>query len=290
MSSWRRVPSQKRSPATLVVSSTENSGFFSECSFRLEKILEYYSGITRPPTTIDSSQQLGLYKPTDYPPEKSIIERFFLEKVNGKISFFHPIPFKQSDQFTDYRKLALKDILPFIRRYYTPSSAIDQIVEDLQKKYKIKSENTCVLFHRGNDKVTETTLPPYEDYLARARDILAKAPKTRFLIQSDETEFYEAMTAGLPDNSFHFTDEVRHIRRSDTSVDLVNKSENYQYALQFLAIMIIMSRCGEIVFGSGNCSLWLVFFRGSTEGIQQYLDGNWLSGPLAAINGRRVPA
>ena len=281
MSSWRRVPSQKRSPATLVIEPTKNSGFFSNCSSRLEQILTYYNGITRPPTTIDSSQQFDLYKPAGCPPEKSIIEQFFLEKVNGKISFFHPILFKQSDQFTDYRKLPLADILPFIRRYYTPSASIDQLVEDLEKKHKIKSDNTCVLFYRGNNKATETQLPPYEDYLARARAILAKSPKTRFLIQSDETEFYEAMQAGLPDNSFYFMDETRYIRRSSTSVDMINQEENYEYILQFLAIMIIMSRCKDIVCGSGNCSLWLVFFRGSTEGVQQYLNGSWFSGPLA---------
>ena len=287
MSSWRRIPSQKRSPATLVVTSTENAGFFSECSLRLEKVLEYYSGITRPPTTIDSSQQFGLYKPTDCPPEKSIIEKFFLEKVNGKISFFHPIPFKQSDQFTDYRKLVLKDIQPFIRRYFTPSATIDDIVSDLQKRYKIRYDNTCVLFYRGNNKSTETMLPEYDDYIDKAKEILARAPKTQFLIQSDETEFLQAMEAALP-NTIYFTDEIRHIRRSNTSVDFVSQEENYYYAQQFLAIMILMSRCQDIVCGSGYCSMWLVFFRGLAErekgvmeGIQQYLNGVWLSGPLA---------
>jgi hypothetical protein len=285
MSSWRRIPSQKRAPATLRIDPIENAGFFSNCSSRLEQILTYYNGITRPPTTIDSYQQFALYKPADCPPEQSIIEQFFLEKVNGKISFFHPIMFKQTDQFTDYRKLPLKDILPFIRRYFTPSSIIDDLVTDLLKKYTIKPDNTCVLFYRGNDKETETILAPYDDYLIRARAILAKNPKVRFLIQSDETEFIETMQANLP-NTFFFADEIRHIRKSNTSVDLIKQEENYQYALQFQAIMIIMSRCRDIVFGSGNCSIWLLFFRGLTdrdsplEGIQQFLDGNWLSGPL----------
>ena len=287
MSSWRRVPSQKRSPANLVIEPTENSGFFSNCTSRLEQIITYYNGITRPPTTIDSSQQFELYKPSDCPPEKSIIEQFFLEKVNGKISYFHPIMFQQKEQFTDYRKLPFKDIMPFVRRYFTPSQISDDIVIDLQKKYTIRPENTCVLFYRGNDKATETKLPPYEDYIARAQTILAKNPKTQFLIQSDETEFIEAMQKGLK-NTFYFMDEIRHIRRSNTSVDLVNQEENYQYALQFLAIMNIMSRCQDVVCNSGNCSMWLVFFRGGVEGVQQYLDGNWLSGPLQPVISRRT--
>jgi len=273
MSSWRRVPSQKRAPATLTI--THNSGFFSNCSVRLQEIIKYYNGITRPPTTIDSSQQFAWYKPADCPPEKSIIEKFFLEKVNGKISYTYPIMFQQTDQFTDYRKLPLKDILPFVRRFFTPSDAIFTLVDDLQKKYTIKPDNTCVLFYRGNDKATETILPPYDDFIIRAKAIQAKNPKVQFLLQSDETDFLEAMQGALT-NTFYFMDETRHIRRSNTSVDLVNQEENYQYALQFLAIMIIMSRCREIVFGSGNCSMWLVFFRGGTADIHQYLGGKWL--------------
>ena len=273
MSSWRRVPSQKRAPATLVV--THNSGFFSCCTVRLQKVIEYFSALTRPPTQIDSSQQFLWYKPADYAPEKSIIEQFFLEKVNGRISYTHPIMFQQSDQFSDYRKLPFADILPFVRRYFTVSAAIEQLVASLEKKYAIDYKNTCVLFYRGNDKATETRLAPYDDYLARAREILAKNPKTRFLIQSDETEFIDVMRT-LP-GSFYFMDETRSISRCNTSVDLINKSENYEYALHFLAITIIMSRCSTVVFGSGNCSLWIVLFREGTAGIQQYLEGKWLT-------------
>ena len=273
MSSWRRVPSQKRAPATLVISS--EGGFFSCCSVRLEKIIEYFSALTRPPTQIDSSQQFALYRPTVVQTEadsssEKFIEEFFVPKVNGRINFHHKIAFQQSDQFTDYRTLALVDILPFVRRYFTISAAIEQLVASLEKKYAINYKNTCVLFYKANSQCA-----PYEEYLARARGVLAQNPMTRFLIQSDETEFIDAMTS-LP-NSFYFMDETRSIPRCSTSVDLVNPPENYQYALQFLAIMIIMSRCSSIIMGSGNCSLWVVLFRGGASGVQQYLGGKWLA-------------
>jgi hypothetical protein len=269
MSSWRRVPSQKRSPATLIIESVENSGFFSCCSVRLQKIIEYYNGLTRPPTQIDSSQQFLWYKPADYPPEKSIVEDFFLEKVNGRISYTHPIKFQQSDQFTDYRNLPLADILPFVRRYFTISATIEQFILGLEQKYLIDYKNTCVLFYKGGSQI------PYEEYLAQAKGVLAQNPKTLFLIQSDETEFIEAMSA-LP-QAFYFIDEIRSIPRCSTHIDTVNPPENYEYALHFLAIMIIMSRCRDVVFGSSNCSLWLVLFRGGTAGIQQHLGGKWLA-------------
>jgi hypothetical protein len=254
MSSWRRVPSQKRAPATLVISS--EGGFFSCCSVRLEKIIEYFSALTRPPTQIDSSQQFALYRPSDFPPEK-FIEQFFVPKVNGRINFHHTITFQLSDQFSDYRTLPFADIVPFIRRYFTISAAIEQLVASLEKKYSIDYKNTCVLFYKANSQCA-----PYEEYLARARGVLAQNPMTRFLIQSDETEFIDAMSS-LP-SSFYFMDETRSI-----------PTENYEYALQFLAIMIVMSRCSSVVLGSCNCSLWIVLFRGDANGIQQYLGGKW---------------
>lgn len=269
MSSWRRVPSQKRAPATLVINS--EGGFFSCCTVRLQKVIEYFSALTRPPTQIDSSQQFLWYKPADYPPEKSIIEQFFLEKVNGRISYTHPIVFQQSNQFSDYRKLPFADILPFVRRYFTVSAAIEQLVASLEKKYSIDYKNTCALFYKANSQCA-----PYEEYLAQAKGILAQNPKTRFLIQSDETEFIEAMTAGLP-TAFYFMDETRNIPRCTTHIDTVDPPENYEYALHFLAITVIMSHCSTIVFGSGNCSLWIVLFRGGATRVQQYLGGKWLA-------------
>lgn len=266
MSSWRRVPSQKRAPAILVISS--EGGFFSCCSVRLEKVIEYFSALTRPPTQIDSSQQFLWYKSASYPPEKSFLEEFFLEKVNGRISFTHPIKFKQSDNLSDYRNLPLADILPFLRRYFTVSAAIEQLVATLEKKYAIDYKNTCVLFYKSGSQI------PYDEYLAQAKGVLARNPQTHFLIQSDEMEFIEAMSV-LP-QGFYFIDEIRSIPRCSIHIDTVNPAENYEYALHFLAIMIIMSRCREIVFGSGNCSMWLVLFRGSTAGIHQYLGGKWL--------------
>lgn len=65
-------------------------------------------------------------------------------------------------------------------------------------------ENICVLFYRGNDKITEIKLPSYSDYIGYAKRVQNENPKVLYLIQSDETEFIETMTKEFP-NSFYFT-------------------------------------------------------------------------------------
>ena len=68
-------------------------------------------------------------------------------------------------------------------------------------------------------------------------------------------------------SAFFFKDEIRHVKKSDQhQVDLLdlgggNSIEPHLFQNTILAITIIMSKCEHIVFGSGNCSLWIVLYR-----------------------------
>ena len=42
----------------------------------------------------------------------------------------------------------------------------------MEKKYNINYNNICVLFYRGNDKITETLLCNYNEYLIYANLLL----------------------------------------------------------------------------------------------------------------------
>ena len=108
----------------------------------------------------------------------------------------------------------------------------------------------------------------------KANEILLENSNTRFLIQSDETEFIEKMTTLFP-NSFYFKDEARHMSKRNSTVDKVFKNFNYRYAKFYLAITIIMSKCKAVVCGSsGNCSIWIAFYRGNADNLFQYFEGS----------------
>jgi hypothetical protein len=69
--------------------------------------------------------------------------------------------------------------------------------------------------------------------------------------------------------------EIRTINKSNTTVDIVFKHLNNQYSKYYLAITIIMSKCKYIICGSGNCSIWIIFYRENANNVYQNLNNNW---------------
>ena len=109
--------------------------------------------------------------------------------------------------------------------------------------------------------------------------IVNKNPNIKFLVQSDETEFIELMTKTYPNNSFYFKDEIRHINKCNSSVDIVMRDKNDVFSKYYLAITIIMSKCEYIICGSGNCSIWIMLYRGNSKNVYQNLNKRWLLTP-----------
>jgi hypothetical protein len=173
-------------------------------------------------------------------------------------------------------KLDYAGVKPFLQKYFTPSEEVKDLIEYFEAKYELDYPNICVLFYRGNDKATETALPTYNDYIKRARTILQERPQTRFLVQSDETGFIETMVTELGEKVVWFKDEIRHIPKAMTTVDIVC-DDAFKFSKLYLAITIVMSKCPYIICGSGNCSIWIALFRGSAKGMQQFLKGSWIS-------------
>ena len=156
------------------------------------------------------------------------------------------------------------------------SDEIKQIERNIETKYGLTDyDDICLLFYRGNDKITETTLPSYKDFIDRARYIHKVNPFVKFIVQSDETEFLELCKRELKDVII-FYDEIRHINKTNSTVDVVFKDQNFIFSKYYLAIKHIMSKCKFIIFGSGNCSIWILFYRGHARNVMQYLRNQWV--------------
>jgi hypothetical protein len=219
-------------------------------------------------------QSFSWYKTSD---ENDITENYFKKFKEGYyLSNDENIDFNIFYQFSDYRRFNYKYITPIINLFFSPSLQITNIIDNITAKYSVDYENTCVLFYRGNDKITETPLCDYREYIHFTQYILSKNPNIKFLIQSDETEFIEYFTYLYPNNSFYFKDEIRHMKKQNSTVDKVFKDDNSLYSKYYLAITIIMSKCNYIVCGSGNCSAWIMLYRGNAVNICQNLQGKWI--------------
>jgi hypothetical protein len=254
---------------------THNAGFFSCCSVKLNVIVDYINSNKKLPDVVDSSTQFKLYK-TDT--DKDVTYDYFENPNNlNDLEFneYSKIDYKHSHQFNNYLNLDFKNLCPIVKKYFSPSNHIVDIIKHIEDKYNLDYNNICVLFYRGNDKIKETKICEYDDYMEYANVIINKNPNIQFLIQSDETEFIELMTKTFPNNSFYFKDEIRHMNKCNSSVDIVMKEKNVMFSKFYLAITIIMSKCEYIICGSGNCSIWIILYRGNSKNIYQNLNKKW---------------
>jgi hypothetical protein len=265
--------------ATLYI--THNAGFFSCCSVKLDNITKFLNLHRTLPKVVDSSTQFEWYK---QPGEGDVTYKYFqppeeVETALPRLSVTTPsIPYHHGFQFVAYDRLNYELIVPLVRKYFTPSLEIRKMIQHMEQKYQLDYSNLCVLFYRGNDKVTETPLCSYEEYLTYASLVLQKHPEMRFLIQSDETEFLEFMQNRFP-NSVIFHEEIRHMPKQVSTVDLQMKDNIELFSKYYLAITVIMSKCKYIVCGSGNCSIWIMLYREHCKGLFQNLLGQWLVTP-----------
>jgi hypothetical protein len=251
-----------------------NAGFFSCCSVKLKEIVEYFNIHKKLPDTVDSSSQFSWYKKIG---DDDITFHYFqhYNKFNN-FDYKNNVNYHNHHQFIDYSILDYNSICPFVEKYFSPSDDIITMIQNIEKKYNIDYKNTCVLFYRGNDKNRETKICSHDEYIEKAKKILSDNPNIKFLIQSDETEFIEKILSVFPSNSFYFKDETRHIKKCDSTVDIVMKDTNYLFSKYYLAITILMSKCNYIVCGSGNCSIWIMLYRGNSKNLYQNLENRWI--------------
>ena len=255
---------------------THNAGFFSCCSVRLHHIVRFINDFKKLPYCVDSSKQFEWYKNKN---DADITFDFFenYDNITNEIAIDeNNIDYHQNYQFRNYQNLNYEKIIPLIRKYFTPSEKIRNIIDYMEQKYKLDYENICVLFYRGNDKITETELCGYDEYVTYANNILEKNQNVKFLIQSDETEFINFFSELFPHNSFYFKNQIRHMKRTINTVDKLLPETNHTFSKIYLAITIIMSRCKYIVCGSGNCSIWIMMYRGNADNVYQNLKRNWI--------------
>ena len=257
---------------------THNYGFFSCCSMRLHKIIDYFNKNKACPDSVDSSQQFGWYKPQGE--TRDLTHDYFNKDLEDNliVPFDKYIDYIQQYQYIDYKKINYNSIIPILKKYFSPSLEIQQIITTMENKYKLPEQynNICVLFHRGNDKATETMICPYEHTFYNARLIKKKNPGIIFLIQSDETEFIQKSLEQFP-GSIVFNDEIRHMNKNQNrTVDFDLRDNIFDFSKKYLAITIIMSKCKYIICGAGNCSIWIMLYRGNANNIIQFLNGKML--------------
>lgn len=173
-----------------------------------------------------------------------------------------------------YAKLPLDKLVFFVSKYFTVSDEVSQIKNFLLDKYELDVSRTIAVCYRGNDKCNETKIPIYEDVDRVVRELISLHPSHRVLIQSDELEFCTYMQSRFNGIVIEETFKIR--KNPKLTVQYVIPLEKrVQYAQIFLAVMQILSSCRQVVVNAGNVGLWVALFRGHSNGMHEYFNGQW---------------
>ena len=242
-----------------IIKITNGSGIFSCCTVRLEKILEYFNHLHKTPFLVDSSEQFSDYKNED----EDVSSELFAVNNEIHISWsgrpLHITNSLDEQQFSSYANLNFNDINPFIKKYFSPTALIKNAMNNLAHCSHFDPENTCVIRFRGTDKELETIQPSYEEMLRKALALKASHPNLRFAVQTDESKFRQYIFDALGDACFL----VEHAEQNN-----YRSSQNY---INFYASILLLSKSKFIITTSGNGELWMMLFRGHTNGVSQYL-------------------
>jgi hypothetical protein len=246
-------------------------GFFACCAYMLDKIIEYFNNNKKLPESVDSSQQFALYKPSWV--SDDITYHFFRKRDDLNIKYIENINYSRDFQFKKYSDINYSILHPFIEKYFSPTQEIIDIENNLIKKYKINVIEYCAVYYRGTDKKEETTIGSFYTYIDKMNELLNKDPNIKFIIQSDSKNFIDTIKLKF-NNSISFDENVSS--NSDKGIHNENTpNENYIIMKNFLAIICIMSKCKYIICSSGNCSIWMIHFRGNSNNIIQFLNNEW---------------
>lgn len=256
---------------TELVLLNHDGGFFSSCSVRLTKIIDFFNTHKCVPNTLNVSDQFKNYK-TEL--NENIDKLCFKPTDTTSIDYKRDINHHWDYQFIPYTNLDYEGLAPFIRKYFTPSDNILNIAAAYKKQYDINFDKTVSVFYRGNDKHTETGIASYQDFIQQSDTIYKKDKDVTFFVQTDEIEFRNKFCSNF-NNSF-FIEEIPAIKTTPNAPvhRVINNSSRTKLALDILAVTYIISKTKYIITHSGNCGIWAMLFRGNNKNVCQYLQHN----------------
>jgi hypothetical protein len=228
------------------------------------------------PDEVDRTNQYRLYQRY---PGQNLIPSFFgqVERVAvGKAPKMRMNYDCMSIQFAPYRDLPFNDWSIILHDWFTPSDSVGNTAYNMMMTYNIDYSNTCAVLYRGNDKAREMQVPSYESFIEKAREVKAKNPGIKFLVQPDEKEFLDAFLNVFPYDTFYFS-ETPSISKQDSAVFFelpLEQRENQ--AVNFFAAILNISRCKHVITHSGNCGLWTALYRGNADNMHQIFNGQWI--------------
>jgi hypothetical protein len=171
-----------------------------------------------------------------------------------------------------YHDLEFGWLTPLLKRYFTPSERVRQILSQWREKYHFDPTRTIGVCYRGTDKGTEVRLAQPRKYLELARQLLQRHPDHRILIQTDQAQVRDLFVREFGSACWYLDempvtqgdDSLAHLSTAERGVDC------YEFGLRILATTLLLSECDQLINHTGNLGLWIALFRGHHQGAWQF--------------------
>ena len=255
-----------------IICRCQDSGFFSCCSVKLTELVKFINQHAKFPDYVDGTEQFQIYKKDKADITYDYFEHYDHITINSPICY--PISYHWNRQFMDYSKLDYKNIIPLVKKYFSPSKQILNNVEAIKNKYQIEYDNTIAVYYRGTDKCSETIIADFDSFYNKIKVISNLYPNKKIIIQTDTAQFIDYINAKnlkniiiFNENSTSYSSKGIHIEKTP--------QENGQDMIKLFSIFLILSKCNYIICGSGNVSIWMMFYRENSKNVHQFLNGTW---------------
>lgn len=249
-----------------------NAGFFSCCAIRLNEIVNFMNLNKKIPDIVDSSNQFEKYK-KEKNKNKDVTFDYFENYNNiNDVNIIYPITYNVPNQFKPYFNLDYKSVSPLIKKYFSPSVKINEMIEYIKSKYNIVYDNTVAVYYRGTDKKIETQISSFNDFYNKILEIVNINKDINILLQTDTSQFIDYIKNKNLNNVI-IMDENKTSYNSRGIHNEQSGDTNYNEIFHFLSMVIIISKCKYIICGSGNCSIWMMYYRENATNVIQFLDG-----------------
>ena len=263
-------------------------GFFSNCSMALYEINNFIKENNLNPE-LDMSKSFSWYK--DANGEIDVYKLCFSQSFakQGINTFeFEPSQhdnnlhlkrnrggkkFKRHDSFymshRMYTNTFIQSTLPIVKRYFSPSEYILNLKEQYIQKYSISTKNTLAICYRGTDKKRELPTLDFNLYTDYSKGVLNKNKNlTNVLVQSDQSQFVNFCKDELSGWNVFQINEIP-TTSSDKQISFTT-SKKQDLATNFLASLLIISKCNFVINHTGNVGMWISLYRENCNQMKQF--------------------
>ena len=184
----------------------------------------------------------------------------------------------------NHRRYALTNLnawIPFVERWFQPSSMVLDLERDISRRYEFDPSNTIGFYYRGTDKNSELSIASVNNYLKYAIIIAQEKPKHKIYIQTDQCQVREAFKDTFGDRFFAVKEMP--VTSGNIGFHFLSNDELNMTRLDFGALGLVVTRmlakCDTLINCTGNMAWWVALYRGNTEKMYQFDENGRIADP-----------